>query len=191
MCVCVRVCVPVCVRVCACACAGEVFHDPLTQAFTYEGALAYCQRAGAALATTAQLYSAWSEGLDRCSPGWLADGSVRYPILAPRERCGGPQAGVKTLYRFANQTGFPEHSALHDVYCFRGQPSPPPWVSAGLKGGAIIRCLITVSIFFFLFIKCFNEEQLDTYSYIIFYLNIFYFNILLRGNSLSYKELFE
>ena len=99
-----------------------MFHDPLPQALSYEEARVYCQRAGAALATTAQLYSAWSEGLDRCSPGWLADGSVRYPILTPRERCGGPQAGVKTLYRFTNQTGFPERSALHDVYCFRGQP---------------------------------------------------------------------
>ncbi|CAL8372642.1 unnamed protein product, partial [Boreogadus saida] len=109
---------------------GEVFHDPLPQALSYEGARAYCQRAGAALASTAQLYSAWSDGLDRCSPGWLADGSVRYPILTPRERCGGPQAGVKTLYRFTNQTGFPERSALHDVYCFRAlsdvQTDSPP-----------------------------------------------------------------
>ncbi|CAL8294876.1 unnamed protein product [Merluccius merluccius] len=98
---------------------GEVFHDSVPQALSFQEAKAYCQAAGAELATTAQLYSAWSEGLDRCSPGWLSDGSVRYPILTPRERCGGSQAGVKTLYRFTNQTGFPEHSALHDVYCFR------------------------------------------------------------------------
>ncbi|KAM9340232.1 brevican core protein-like [Symphorus nematophorus] len=98
---------------------GEVFHDSIPQLLSFDEAQSYCRAAGAELATTAQLYSAWSEGLDRCSPGWLSDGSVRYPIITPRERCGGPQPGVKTLYRFSNQTGFPEPSSLHDVYCFR------------------------------------------------------------------------
>uniref|UniRef100_A0A3B3YGY8 Brevican n=1 Tax=Poecilia mexicana TaxID=48701 RepID=A0A3B3YGY8_9TELE len=98
---------------------GKVFYDPVPQQLSFDEAQSYCGAAGAQLATTAQLYSAWSEGLDRCSPGWLSDGSVRYPIVIPRERCGGPQAGVKTLYRFSNQTGFPEPSALHDVYCFK------------------------------------------------------------------------
>uniref|UniRef100_A0A3B5MSV2 Brevican n=1 Tax=Xiphophorus couchianus TaxID=32473 RepID=A0A3B5MSV2_9TELE len=100
---------------------GKVFYDPVPQQLSFDEAQSYCGAAGAQLATTAQLYSAWSEGLDRCSPGWLSDGSVRYPIVIPRERCGGPQAGVKTLYRFSNQTGFPEPSALHDVYCFKGR----------------------------------------------------------------------
>ncbi|KAF3834088.1 hypothetical protein F7725_025292 [Dissostichus mawsoni] len=86
---------------------------------SFDEAQSYCRAAGAELASTAQLYLAWTEGLDRCSPGWLADGSVRYPIITPRERCGGPQPGVKTVYRFSNQTGFPEPSSLHDVYCFR------------------------------------------------------------------------
>nr|XP_046274357.1 brevican core protein-like [Scatophagus argus] len=98
---------------------GEVFHDSIPQQLTFSEAQSYCRAAGAELATTAQLYLAWSEGLDRCSPGWLSDGSVRYPIITPRERCGGPQAGVKTLYRFTNQTGFPNPSSLHDVYCFK------------------------------------------------------------------------
>ncbi|KAM9385685.1 brevican core protein-like [Pholidichthys leucotaenia] len=102
---------------------GEVFHDSIPQQLTFDEAQSFCIAAGAELATTAQLYLAWSEGLDRCNPGWLADGSVRYPINSPRERCGGNQAGVKTLYRFANQTGFPEPSSLHDVYCFRGNRS--------------------------------------------------------------------
>uniref|UniRef100_A0A3B3D5T1 Brevican core protein-like n=1 Tax=Oryzias melastigma TaxID=30732 RepID=A0A3B3D5T1_ORYME len=97
---------------------GEVFHDDAPQQLSFHEARAFCGAAGARLATTAQLYAAWSEGLDHCSPGWLADGSVRYPIRNPRERCGGPQAGVKTLYRFSNQTGFPEASSLHDVFCF-------------------------------------------------------------------------
>ncbi|KAK5883407.1 hypothetical protein CesoFtcFv8_019743 [Champsocephalus esox] len=98
---------------------GEVFHDPIPQQLSFDDAQSYCRAAGAELASTAQLYLAWTEGLDRCSPGWLADGSVRYPIITPRERCGGPQPGVKTVYRFSNQTGFPEPSSLHDVHCFR------------------------------------------------------------------------
>uniref|UniRef100_A0A8D3DWQ6 Brevican n=1 Tax=Scophthalmus maximus TaxID=52904 RepID=A0A8D3DWQ6_SCOMX len=102
---------------------GEVIHDSVRKLLSFAEAQSYCRAAGAELATTAQLYLAWSEGLDRCSPGWLSDGSVRYPIITPRVRCGGPQAGVKTLYRFSNQTGFPEPSSLHDVYCFRGECS--------------------------------------------------------------------
>ncbi|CAK6949291.1 brevican core protein-like [Scomber scombrus] len=104
---------------------GEVFHDSIPQHLSFDEAQSYCRAAGAELATTAQLYFAWSEGLDRCSPGWLSDGSVRYPIITPRDRCGGPQAGVKTLYRFSNQTGFPEPSSLHDVYCFRDNFNNP------------------------------------------------------------------
>ncbi|XP_042362562.1 brevican core protein-like [Plectropomus leopardus] len=104
---------------------GEVFHDSIPQQSSFDEAQSYCRGAGAELATTAQLYLAWSEGLDRCSPGWLSDGSVRYPIITPRDRCGGPQPGVKTLYRFSNQTGFPEPSSLHDVYCFRDNRNTP------------------------------------------------------------------
>ncbi|XP_061753505.1 brevican core protein-like isoform X1 [Nerophis ophidion] len=99
---------------------GEVFHDPMPQQLSFEGAQSYCRAAGAQMASTAQLYMAWSEGLDHCSPGWLSDGSVRYPIRTPRERCGGPLAGVKTIYRFSNQTVFPEPSRLFDVFCFKG-----------------------------------------------------------------------
>ncbi|XP_070292238.1 brevican core protein-like [Salvelinus sp. IW2-2015] len=99
---------------------GEVFHGSAPKQLSLNEAWAYCEKEGAELATTGQLYMAWSEGLDRCNPGWLADGSVRYPVITPRARCGGPQAGVKTLYRYSNQTGFPESSSRHDVYCFRG-----------------------------------------------------------------------
>uniref|UniRef100_A0A4W6C7I4 Brevican n=1 Tax=Lates calcarifer TaxID=8187 RepID=A0A4W6C7I4_LATCA len=104
---------------------GEVFHNSVPQQLSFNEAQSYCRAAGAELATTAQLYLAWSEGLDRCSPGWLSDRSVRYPIITPRERCGGPQPGVKTLYRFSNQTGFPEPSSLHDVYCFKDNRIAP------------------------------------------------------------------
>nr|XP_057903848.1 versican core protein-like [Doryrhamphus excisus] len=98
---------------------GEVFHHPVPQQLSFQGARSYCRAAGAQLASTAQLYMAWSEGLDHCSPGWLSDGSVRYPIRTPRERCGGSEAGIKTLYRFSNQTVFPEPSSLFDAYCFK------------------------------------------------------------------------
>uniref|UniRef100_A0A4W5LQ99 Brevican n=1 Tax=Hucho hucho TaxID=62062 RepID=A0A4W5LQ99_9TELE len=82
---------------------------------------AYCLAQGAELATTGQLYAAWNDGLNACSPGWLADGSVRYPIVTPRERCGGGEPGVRTVYRHLNQTGFPEAHTRHDTYCFRGK----------------------------------------------------------------------
>ncbi|KAM9852033.1 brevican core protein [Aulostomus maculatus] len=104
--------------------AGHVFHGSAPQRFTFLEAKAYCENLGAELATTAQLHAAWDEGLNHCSPGWLADGSVRYPIVTPRERCGGGGPGVRTVYRFANQTGFPEADTRHDVYCFQGDCLP-------------------------------------------------------------------
>ncbi|XP_010790926.1 brevican core protein-like, partial [Notothenia coriiceps] len=103
---------------------GEVFHDPTPQRFTFWQAKAFCLSHGAELVTTAQLYAAWSDGLNLCSPGWLADGSVRYPIVTPRERCGGGEPGVRTVYRYSNQTGFPEPHTLHDVYCFKRNNGP-------------------------------------------------------------------
>ncbi|XP_040900336.1 brevican core protein isoform X2 [Toxotes jaculatrix] len=103
---------------------GEVFHGSAPQRFTFWEAKAYCLSHGAELATTAQLYAAWNDGLNHCSPGWLADGSVRYPIVTPRERCGGGEPGVRTVYRYSNQTGFPGAHTRHDVYCFRSDNSP-------------------------------------------------------------------
>ncbi|XP_061573345.1 brevican core protein [Cololabis saira] len=103
---------------------GEVFHGLLHQRFTFWEAKAFCVSHGAELATTAQLYAAWNDGVNHCTPGWLADGSVRYPIVIPRERCGGGEPGVKTVYRFSNQTGFPETDSRHGVYCFRSDHGP-------------------------------------------------------------------
>ncbi|XP_069041116.1 brevican core protein [Lepisosteus oculatus] len=99
---------------------GEVFRGSLPGRMTLEEAKVFCASHGAELASTGQLYAAWNDGLDHCSPGWLADGSVRYPIVTPRERCGGSQPGVKTVYQHSNQTGFPEPHSRHDAYCFRG-----------------------------------------------------------------------
>ncbi|XP_058504045.1 brevican core protein [Solea solea] len=103
---------------------GEVFHGSAPLRFTFWEAKAYCLKHVAELATTAQLYAAWNDGLNHCSPGWLADGSVRYPIVTPRERCGGGEPGVRTVYRYSNQTGFPEAHSRHDVYCFRSDHHP-------------------------------------------------------------------
>uniref|UniRef100_A0A8C8WCF2 Neurocan n=1 Tax=Panthera leo TaxID=9689 RepID=A0A8C8WCF2_PANLE len=99
---------------------GEVFYVGPARRLTLAGARAQCRRQGAALASVGQLHLAWHEGLDQCDPGWLADGSVRYPIQTPRRRCGGPTPGVRTVYRFANRTGFPAPGARFDAYCFRG-----------------------------------------------------------------------
>ncbi|XP_053907173.1 brevican core protein isoform X2 [Cuculus canorus] len=98
---------------------GEIFLETAPDKFTLEEAAARCQALGAELASTGQLYAAWSVGLDACSPGWLADGSVRYPIVTPRERCGGALPGVKTIFLFRNQTGFPDAQSRYDAYCFR------------------------------------------------------------------------
>ncbi|XP_063296347.1 brevican core protein isoform X2 [Pelobates fuscus] len=103
---------------------GEVFLGSTLNKFTLEEAKDYCRTLGAQIATTGQLYSAWSEGVDFCSPGWLSDGSVRYPIVTPRERCGGNLPGVKTIFQFRNQTGFPDSSSKYDVYCFKGRHAP-------------------------------------------------------------------
>ncbi|XP_069864036.1 neurocan core protein isoform X2 [Dipodomys merriami] len=118
---------------------GEVFYVGPARRLTLAGARAQCRRQGAVLASVGQLHLAWHEGLDQCDPGWLADGSVRYPIQTPRRRCGGPAPGVRTVYRFANRTGFPAPSARFDAYCFRAHhPTPalgdPDAPSSGDEG---------------------------------------------------------
>ncbi|OWK55085.1 Brevican core protein [Lonchura striata] len=98
---------------------GEIFLETAPARFTLEEAAQRCRALGAELASPGQLYAAWNAGLDACSPGWLADGSVRYPIVTPRERCGGALPGVKTIFLFRNQTGFPDAQSRYDAYCFR------------------------------------------------------------------------
>ncbi|KAM9461056.1 neurocan core protein isoform 2-T2 [Clarias gariepinus] len=98
---------------------GEVFHTSVPEKLSLATASTHCHALGAQLATVGQLYLAWQAGLDRCDPGWLADGSVRYPINQPRRNCGGDEPGVRTLYHNPNRTGFPDTASLFDAYCYR------------------------------------------------------------------------
>lgn len=72
-----------------------------------------CQESGADIAKVGQLYAAWKfMGLDHCEAGWLADGSVRYPITAPRPNCGPSEPGVRSF-------GFPPPQLKYGVYCYK------------------------------------------------------------------------
>uniref|UniRef100_A0A672YYL5 Neurocan core protein n=1 Tax=Sphaeramia orbicularis TaxID=375764 RepID=A0A672YYL5_9TELE len=98
---------------------GDVFHSVVSEKLSLATASTHCHSLGAQLATVGQLYLAWQAGLDQCDPGWLADGSVRYPINVPRKNCGGDEPGVRTVYNNPNRTGFPDTTALFDAYCYR------------------------------------------------------------------------
>uniref|UniRef100_I3KEY5 Aggrecan core protein n=1 Tax=Oreochromis niloticus TaxID=8128 RepID=I3KEY5_ORENI len=100
---------------------GVVFFTTDYGRFSYEEAVHHCEKLNATLATPGELYAAWNQGLDQCSPGWLMDRSVRFPITTPRSHCGGSQVGVHTIYAYPNQTGFPSEDLHHDAYCFRGR----------------------------------------------------------------------
>lgn len=68
---------------------------------------------GAEVATHDQLYDAWRSGLDWCNAGWLADGSVKYPIVNPRGPCGGTNNGPGL-----RSYGLQDKQSLYDVFCF-------------------------------------------------------------------------
>ncbi|XP_015240327.1 PREDICTED: aggrecan core protein-like isoform X1 [Cyprinodon variegatus] len=103
---------------------GEVFHVGSAEGFTYDEAISACENQSAVLASTAELYAAWKNGLDKCRAGWLLDHSVRYPINSPRPGCGGGRVGVHTYYSKPNQTYYPEPHARFDAYCLRADFLP-------------------------------------------------------------------
>lgn len=81
---------------------------------SFQGAQQACAEQDATLATFTQLFQSWREGLNWCNAGWLADGTVQYPITQPRLNCGGP--GVAPGVRSYGK----RHQHLHryDVFCF-------------------------------------------------------------------------
>lgn len=101
--------------------SGKVYYSPARQRMTFEEARKECQKENAVLANPGQLHAAWRLGLDRCDYGWLSDGSARHPVAVPRMQCGGGLLGVRTMYRYKNQTGFPEAATMLGAYCFRGK----------------------------------------------------------------------
>ncbi|XP_026793464.3 aggrecan core protein isoform X1 [Pangasianodon hypophthalmus] len=98
---------------------GNVFHVSSFEGFTYDEAMAYCQAQNASLASTADLYVAWKQGFDKCRAGWLIDHSVRYPINNPSPQCGGGKPGVHTVFKFPNQTEYPDVHSKFDAYCLK------------------------------------------------------------------------
>ncbi|MCJ8747334.1 hypothetical protein PDJAM_G00152350 [Pangasius djambal] len=98
---------------------GNVFHVSSFEGFTYDEAMAYCRAQNASLASTADLYVAWKQGFDKCRAGWLIDHSVRYPINNPRPQCGGGKPGVHTVFKFPNQTEYPDVHSKFDAFCLK------------------------------------------------------------------------
>ena len=53
---------------------------------------------------------------DHWDPGWLADGSGRYPVRRSRPECGSGDPGVHTLSPSELGNG----TSLFGAYCFKG-----------------------------------------------------------------------
>ncbi|TSK28089.1 Hyaluronan and proteoglycan link protein 3 [Bagarius yarrelli] len=92
---------------------GEVYFLQHKLRLNFSEAVEECAQDGAQIAKVGQLYAAWRfAGLDQCDAGWVADGSVRYPITKPRANCGPLEPGVRSF-------GFLPHHLKFGVYCHK------------------------------------------------------------------------
>ncbi|XP_016357051.1 versican core protein-like [Sinocyclocheilus anshuiensis] len=117
---------------------GNVFFAPTMRKMNFNEAKAECESMNAELASPGQLHAAWRQGLDRCDYGWLSDGSARHPVSIPRSQCGGGLLGVRTMYRYRNQTGFPDPNMRLGAYCFKGCKllfNQSSWVDVTVQSG--------------------------------------------------------
>ncbi|KAM4528144.1 versican core protein [Odontesthes bonariensis] len=116
---------------------GEVFYPPsIGNNLTWQQAREECKKHDAVLASPGHMFAAWRVGLNRCDYGWLSDGSVRYPITVSRPQCGGGQLGVRTLYKYQNQTGFPDPTDRHGAFCFKDKLPEPTTASSQMTSAA-------------------------------------------------------
>lgn len=95
---------------------GRFYYLIQPQKLTYDEAVEACKKNGAEIAKVGHMFAAWKVlGYDRCDAGWLADGSVRYPISRPRKNCSPTEAAVRFV-------GFPDKKQkLYGVYCYKPQ----------------------------------------------------------------------
>ncbi|XP_029961300.1 hyaluronan and proteoglycan link protein 1a [Salarias fasciatus] len=93
---------------------GRVYWLVQPLSLTFDEAVQACLDDGAEIAKVGQMYAAWKlNGYDRCDAGWLADGSVRYPITRPRKNCSPTEAAVRFI-------GFPDkQQKSYGVYCYK------------------------------------------------------------------------
>lgn len=96
--------------------SGEVYWLDQPDRLTYDEAVQACLDDNAEIAKVGQMYAAWKlSSFDRCDAGWLADGSVRYPIAVPRKNCSPTEAAVRFV-------GFPDkNQKSYGVYCFKDE----------------------------------------------------------------------
>ncbi|XP_050967269.1 hyaluronan and proteoglycan link protein 1a isoform X1 [Labeo rohita] len=96
---------------------GRFYYLIQPKKLNFDEAVDACKRDGAEIAKVGHIYAAWKlQGYDRCDAGWLADGSVRYPISRPRKNCSPNEPAVRFV-------GFPDKKQkLYGVYCYKPQP---------------------------------------------------------------------